>query len=1267
MSRTADLHLFGSPGVRLAGEAVSLHRKPLALLAYLAVTGERVGRSVMAELLWPGSAPRQAGVNLRKAIWSVHEAIGAEALAVDPAGDLSIGTDLSCDVQRFSRRRAEVLAHGHPPPGVCRACAQPLRDALRLTRGEFMEGFGLPDSADFDDWQRMHAERLRRERADLLDRLAGYHRATGDLETARALAQRRLGLDPLHEGARRQLMSLCVWTGDRSESLRQYAELESLLQAELGVEPEAETRLLYEAIRESRLLPPPDRLLPEPGRTDEPEGTDDHGSGREDRAAPSGRSGRRSDRSPASIGRQDASAPAGFPERQPARPSPERATSSRLLDRIEVADAESAPAATALESRGLPRPMARLLATVLDPGVTVRLDLQQARQIAAFQPLDLLTYRLGRIAAWARPGQRLDERFVSMRLLLDRGETAREGRWQALGDDGRAEHRDEAPGPGRYAALTEVLDARTEPALVLLGPPGAGKSTLLRHLELDLSASAIRGERRTVSFYLSLSSYRSEVEGVPPPDPMDWLVEAWRARYPRLPQLESLIEEGRLLLLLDGLNEMPHTTSAEYHRLVERWRVFLLHRLLERPGLRAIFACRSLDYSAPLSSPELRVPQIRVEALDDDRMRAFLKAYRPEQAEALWSALEAADSLTFFRRPYLLRLLLSESKDPAAPLADRAALFTRIVRRALQRELERGNPDLGPGGLIDQRDCRRILLSAWPGPHALPDRSPLIPALEDLARDMQASRPASGGAQVRLTYARSLELIDHPQAERILPAGLALDLLEEDLAADELGFQHQLLQEYFAGRRLVREPELELARSTWRAEAVEPVLQVLLESLPASERLPGLPTTGWEEAVMLAAAMHPRPEEFLERLMPLNLGLAGRCALELGERCPDRALEGLRRALLERSRDPRSDLRARIEAGLVLGRLGSPDLEPQRGPQGRYIEPPWADIAAGHYPIGSDGPIDYLGSALDHSLPRHRVRLEAFCIGCHAVTNAEWARFMEAGGYEDERWWDSRAGRAWRRGDGNAEGQRAAVRYWWRRFRAEPQIIDRQHESGEFDTQKYALWRSRIQMNQAQLEAHLRERYPDAPIDQPLHWRDEDFDNPRQPVVGICWMEARAYCRWLSAQTGRSCRLPTELQWEAAARGRQGRLYAGSPEFLPELGNTMELQIRRTTPVGVFPAGDTPEGASDLVGNTWDWTSSAWGPEVMEPAYRYPYDPGDGREDPESAENVYRVVRGGAWFNGRISVRSDYRGRDHAFDRTSQHGLRLVTVDRPER
>jgi formylglycine-generating enzyme required for sulfatase activity len=182
-------------------------------------------------------------------------------------------------------------------------------------------------------------------------------------------------------------------------------------------------------------------------------------------------------------------------------------------------------------------------------------------------------------------------------------------------------------------------------------------------------------------------------------------------------------------------------------------------------------------------------------------------------------------------------------------------------------------------------------------------------------------------------------------------------------------------------------------------------------------------------------------------------------------------------------------------------------------------------------------------------------------------------------------------------------------------------------------------------------EALLDGWYPSGRQTQPAYWRDALFNGASQPVVGICWHEARAYCAWLAAQTGRPFRLPAEVEWEAAARGREGRCYAYGNEFAPALANTFESHIRRTTPVGVFPGGETPEGLADMTGNTWDWTGSLYQP--------YPYEPS--REDALTGDGR-RVVRGGSWFNDRGDARAACRGGLDPYYRDNDVGFRLVCL-----
>jgi formylglycine-generating enzyme required for sulfatase activity len=242
---------------------------------------------------------------------------------------------------------------------------------------------------------------------------------------------------------------------------------------------------------------------------------------------------------------------------------------------------------------------------------------------------------------------------------------------------------------------------------------------------------------------------------------------------------------------------------------------------------------------------------------------------------------------------------------------------------------------------------------------------------------------------------------------------------------------------------------------------------------------------------------------------------------------------------------------------------------------------PVCHVAAGNYPIGDD--------RLPLSRPAHLVKLASFAIGLTAVTNAQFAHFVDAGGYADETLWSEMG---------------------WR-------------------------WQS-----------HRRETHP-------AFWNDPNFNHPLQPVVGLCWYEADAFARWLSRETGQLWRLPTEVEWEAAARG------SGEISLKPAQVNTAEQGLGRTW--SALGNGQISWcGARDLCGNVWEWCSTRWGHNWQTLDYPYPYSVADDREDQNGSHA--RVMRGGSWFDNFSQAHPANRGRYLPGSRGSNIGFRLATL-----
>ena len=233
---------------------------------------------------------------------------------------------------------------------------------------------------------------------------------------------------------------------------------------------------------------------------------------------------------------------------------------------------------------------------------------------------------------------------------------------------------------------------------------------------------------------------------------------------------------------------------------------------------------------------------------------------------------------------------------------------------------------------------------------------------------------------------------------------------------------------------------------------------------------------------------------------------------------------------------------------------------------------------------------------------QHRVEMNAFGIGKFSVTNEEFADFIRAGGYAVEEYW---------------------TKMGWKAQSARPS-------------------------------------------NAPSYWNEPDLNSPRQPVVGVTWYEAVAFCNWMTRRArddkgSARFRLPTEAEWEYAARGAESaRNFPWGNKFERGRANTAEMGYGRTTPVDHFDDGVSPFGVWDMSGNVFEWTMSKWGVNWQELQYAYPYRADDGREEVEGSGA--RVMRGGSWFNPHHEALCAYRSRYLAGSRGSNIGFRVVRV-----
>ncbi|MBN2037702.1 MAG: formylglycine-generating enzyme family protein [Chitinispirillaceae bacterium] len=176
--------------------------------------------------------------------------------------------------------------------------------------------------------------------------------------------------------------------------------------------------------------------------------------------------------------------------------------------------------------------------------------------------------------------------------------------------------------------------------------------------------------------------------------------------------------------------------------------------------------------------------------------------------------------------------------------------------------------------------------------------------------------------------------------------------------------------------------------------------------------------------------------------------------------------------------------------------------------------------------------------------------------------------------------------------------------------------------------------------------------------EEPLYWNDPRCNHPHQPVVGVSWKDAMAYCQWRSKKENARISLPTEAQWEKAARGDDRRTYPWGNELPDKKRATTEI-TEKMPAVGMCELGRSPYGVSDLVGNVWNWCMDWYDRDYYQTAEK---------KNPQGPEKGKRkVVRGGNWvFLGCCSgtpahaLRATRRNSFHPSIRKKSIGFRCV-------
>lgn len=690
---------------------------------------------------------------------------------------------------------------------------------------------------------------------------------------------------------------------------------------------------------------------------------------------------------------------------------------------------------------------------------------------------------------------------------------------------------------GEPQPLLDIL--KDKDGVIILGDPGAGKTTFLKFLALKLA----RGEGQSLGLdgrlpiLLPLAAYANAL--VEKNIRLDAFIGEYfdniGCDFPLGSMLSEALASGKALLLLDGLDEVKDL--ALRNTVVERVTDFYsAHR---RKSNKFVLTSRVVGYRAVRSVADGLIECTLVDFADEEIAEFITHWTSALEKQALGDTAVARRDAEQERRELLGAM---QNNDGVRRLAANPLLLTILAL------MKRKNVILPERHVQLYDQYVKTLLSTWNRARSVSGRATgrdldevqTIRVLAPLALWMHEINSGVGLVK-RPDLHRKLEEI-YTQRNDPNPEAASRQFLSDvrehaalllERGADEYGFIHLTFEEYLAAVALALKAQGDPA----------PVVATL--SVHIGEQ-------AWREVTLLAVSYIgiiqnlPRVAWLVvEGLAVVQAGAPAEAAVLAGEAALDALPDGIApesaarviESLIPAMQDPAAKPDLRRRAGLALGKLGwkPDDLDA------------FVKIKPGKFIVGSDDELDS---------PRREEEIEyPYWMAKYPVTNMQFDRFINSDGYENPAWW-GKNGWDWR--------------------------------TGKYDSKAKDFVKDIIS------ERKLEER------NCPYYWDNQSLNAPLMPVVGVTWFEAQAYCNWLNSRPldidlpkGYAVRLPTELEWERAARFSDGRDYPWLGDFDFSRANVSEEFGRGIpmTAVCTYPLGQSQEGIFDLSGNVWEWSA----------------------------------------------------------------------------